>query len=53
MTLSTNPKVYRFVQWVMFAPLLLPLCVVVGAVEGIQKMAGTVIEQFKADETVA
>ncbi len=49
MTMSSNPKVYRLMQWLLFAPLLLPLCVVVGAVEGIQKMAGTVLEQIKAD----
>ncbi|MBC7892214.1 MAG: hypothetical protein H7Y12_08385 [Sphingobacteriaceae bacterium] len=47
--MSTNPKVYRILQWVMFAPLLVPLCLVVGAVEGIQKMAGTVLQQINAE----
>lgn len=47
--LSSNPKFYRTLQWIMFAPLLVPICLVVGAVEGIQKMAGTVIQQINAE----
>lgn len=49
--MSSNPKLYRIMQWVLFAPLLLPIGLVVGAVEGIQKMAGTVIQQIRAESS--
>ncbi|WP_165795901.1 MULTISPECIES: hypothetical protein [Siphonobacter] len=40
---------YRLLQWVVFSPILIPLCLVMGAIEGIQTTFGKVIHQIKTD----
>lgn len=40
---------YRILQWVLFSPLLVPLCIVMGALEGIQHTMAKVIQQIKSD----
>lgn len=40
---------YRIFQWVVFAPLLIPLCLVMGALDGIQHTIEKVINQIKVD----
>jgi hypothetical protein len=46
-----KPNYYRIMQWVVFAPLLVPICLIVGAVDGIQHAVEKVIQQIKTDVT--
>ena len=42
-------RLYMVFQWVFFLPIILPLCIVFGALRGAAQMAERVIEQIKAD----
>ena len=42
-------RLYMILQWVLFLPILLPLCMVFGALRGAILMAERVIEQMSID----
>lgn len=42
-------RLYMVFQWVFFLPIILPLCIIFGALRGAAQMAERVIEQIKAD----
>ncbi len=42
-------RLYMILQWVLFLPILLPLCMVFGALRGAVLMAERVIEQMSID----
>ncbi len=42
-------RLYMILQWVLFLPILLPLCMVFGALRGAILMAERVIEQMTID----
>lgn len=42
-------RLYMVFQWVFFLPVILPLCVLFGALRGAAQMVERVIEQIKAD----
>lgn len=42
-------RFYMILQWVLFLPIILPLCMVFGALRGAVLMAERVIEQMGTD----
>ncbi|QIP11134.1 MULTISPECIES: hypothetical protein [Spirosoma] len=42
-------RLYMIFQWVFFLPIILPLCIIFGALRGAAQMIERVIEQIKAD----
>jgi hypothetical protein len=42
-------RLYMVLQWVLFLPILLPLCMVFGALRGAILMAERVIDQMTTD----
>ena len=42
-------RLYMVFQWVFFLPVILPLCIIFGALRGAAQMIERVIEQIKAD----
>ena len=44
-----NFRLYMIFQWVFFLPIILPLCIVFGALRGIFQMVERVMEQIIAD----
>ncbi len=42
-------RLYMILQWVLFLPILLPLCMVFGALRGALLMAERVVEQMSID----
>jgi hypothetical protein len=42
-------KLNMILQWVVFFPIILPLCMVFGAVQGAIQMAERVLNQFWSD----
>ncbi|WP_164851269.1 hypothetical protein [Larkinella soli] len=42
-------NLYMILQWVFFFPIILPLCMIFGAVQGAVQMAERVINQFWSD----
>ena len=44
-------KLNMILHWVVFFPIILPLCMVFGAVQGALQMAERVINQFLSDVT--
>lgn len=44
-----NVRLYMIFQWVVFLPIILPLCVVFGALYGVVQMVERVIDQMRAD----
>lgn len=44
-----NFRVYMIFQWVFFLPIILPLCIVFGALRGIVQMIERVMEQIVLD----
>ena len=42
-------RLYMILQWVLFLPILLPLCMVFGALRGAVLMAERVIDQMSID----
>ncbi|MEZ0541732.1 hypothetical protein [Fibrella arboris] len=42
-------RLYMILQWVLFLPILLPLCMVFGALRGAVLMAERVIDQMSTD----
>ena len=42
-------RLYMILQWVLFLPILLPLCMVFGALRGALLMAERVFEQMSID----
>ncbi|HEX9955916.1 MAG TPA: hypothetical protein VGA96_01625 [Fibrella sp.] len=42
-------RLYMVLQWVLFLPILLPLCMVFGALRGAILMAQRVIDQMSTD----
>jgi hypothetical protein len=44
-----NFKVYMIFQWVFFLPIILPLCIVFGALRGIVQMIERVMDQIILD----
>lgn len=44
-----NVRLYMIFQWVFFLPIILPLCLIYGALRGAVEMAERVIEQLFMD----
>ena len=44
-----NFRVYMIFQWAFFLPIILPLCIIFGALRGIVQMVERVMEQIIAD----
>lgn len=44
-----NFRLYMIFQWVLFLPIILPLCIVFGALRGIVQMLERVTDQIVAD----
>ena len=44
-----NFRVYMIFQWVFFLPIILPLCIIFGALRGIVQMIERVMEQIVLD----
>ena len=44
-----NFRVYMIFQWVFFLPIILPLCIVFGALRGIVQMIERVMDQIVLD----
>ena len=44
-----NVRLYMIFQWVLFLPIILPLCLIYGALRGAVQMAERVIEQIHTD----
>ncbi len=44
-----NVRLYMILQWVFFLPVILPLCIAFGALQGAYQMAERVMEQLWAD----
>lgn len=42
-------RLYMVLQWILFLPIILPLCMVFGALRGAVLMAERVIEQMSID----
>jgi hypothetical protein len=42
-------RLYMMLQWLLFLPIILPLCMVFGALRGAVLMAERVIEQMSTD----
>lgn len=42
-------RLYMILQWVFFLPVILPLCIAFGALQGAYQMAERVMEQLWAD----
>ncbi|WP_345269266.1 hypothetical protein [Nibrella viscosa] len=42
-------RLYMILQWVLFLPIILPLCVVFGALRGAFQMVERVMDQFWTD----
>lgn len=42
-------RLYMMLQWLLFLPIILPLCMVFGALRGAVLMAERVIEQMSID----
>ncbi len=40
---------YMLIQWILFAPLILPLGIIFGAIEGIRHTLRMIYEQVKTD----
>jgi hypothetical protein len=45
-------RLYMMLQWVLFLPIILPLCMVFGALRGAILMAERVIEQMSIDVNI-
>jgi len=48
-----NVKLYMVLQWLFFLPLILPVCLVFGAVQGAVRMAERLFNQFLIDISVS
>lgn len=44
-----NFRLYMVFQWVFFLPIILPLCIIFGALRGIVQMVERVMDQIIAD----
>lgn len=44
-----NFRLYMIFQWVLFLPIILPLCIIFGALRGIVQMIERVMDQIVAD----
>ncbi len=44
-----NVRLYMIFQWVFFLPIILPLCLIYGALRGAVQMAERVMEQLLTD----
>lgn len=44
-----NVRLYMILQWVVFLPLILPLCMAFGALRGAAQMAERVLDQLWTD----
>ena len=44
-----NVRLYMIFQWVFFLPIILPLCLIYGALRGAMQMTERVIEQILID----
>ncbi len=44
-----NFRLYMIFQWVFFLPIILPLCIIFGALRGIIQMLERVMDQIIAD----
>ncbi|MFD2935776.1 hypothetical protein [Spirosoma flavum] len=44
-----NFRLYMVFQWVFFLPIILPLCIIFGALRGIIQMVERVMEQIISD----
>jgi hypothetical protein len=46
-----NVRIHMIFQWVFFLPIILPLCLIYGAIRGAMQMAERVLEQMMTDVT--
>lgn len=46
-----NVKIHMIFQWVFFLPIILPLCLLYGAIRGAMQMTERVLEQMMTDIT--
>jgi hypothetical protein len=46
-----NVKLHMIFQWVFFMPIILPLCIIYGALRGAVQMVERVVNQMLADIT--
>ncbi|UFH56056.1 hypothetical protein [Spirosoma sp. KNUC1025] len=44
-----NVRLYMIFQWVFFLPIILPLCVIFGALYGVVQMVERVMDQMRMD----
>ncbi|CAN5515792.1 hypothetical protein BH09BAC4_BH09BAC4_38100 [soil metagenome] len=44
-----NFRIYMIFQWAFFLPIILPLCIIFGALRGIVQMVERVMEQIISD----
>lgn len=44
-----NVRLYMIFQWVVFLPIILPLCVIFGALYGVVQMVERVMDQMRLD----
>ncbi|MBC8155815.1 MAG: hypothetical protein H7Z72_23240 [Bacteroidetes bacterium] len=44
-----NIRLYMFLQWVFFLPIILPLCILFGALRGAFQMVERVLDQLWID----
>lgn len=44
-----NIRLYMIFQWVVFLPIILPLCIIFGALYGVVQMVERIIDQMKLD----
>lgn len=49
MTQMRNVKLYMVLQWLFFLPLILPVCLIFGAIQGAIQMTERIINQFLTD----
>lgn len=42
-------RIYMILQWVLFLPIILPICIIYGALRGIVQMIELIIKQFMED----
>ncbi len=46
-----NVRIHMIFQWVFFLPIILPLCLIYGAIRGAMQMTERVLEQMMTDVT--
>lgn len=44
-----NVRLYMIFQWVVFLPVILPMCIIFGALYGVVQMVERIIDQIRVD----